>query len=119
METNCAHGPLRRKEEGEEFFSRFQNVGKWKVRRRVVDFFKCDFSLSLSLFASFLELARLQLKWDFWGGREEKGGKWKRELDSRLGTFRSAVPLDVHGMCVRTYGHGRTNEIELESGELP
>lgn len=50
-----------------------------------MDFFKS--ATSLSLFASFLELARLQLKWDFWGGREEKGGEVEEGVGFKVGHF--------------------------------
>ena len=110
--------PCAGRRRGRNFFP-FSKCGKVEGAEESSGFFqKCDFSLSLRFFS---RVGATSIEVGFLGreGGKGGGGEWKRELDSRLGTFRSAVPLDVHGMCVRTYGHGRTNEIELESGELP
>ncbi len=93
--------PCAGRRRGRNFFP-LSKCGKVEGAEESSGFFqKCDFSLSL--FASFLELARLQLKWDFWGGREgRRGGGVEEGVGFKVGHF-SAVPLDVHGECARTY----------------
>ena len=112
--------PCAGRRRGRNFFP-FSKCGKVEGAEESSGFFqKCDFSLSLSLSLRFFSrVGATSIEVGFLG---REGGRKRGEVEEgvgfKVGHF-SVVPLDVHGECVRTYGHGRTNEIELESGELP